>query len=166
MIDVIELTKQLIETIVSYDKNRLEEDKLNLIYENHSLGNPHFGFLFSGNFYSCLVTSQARKIADKQPLHSSLMERGSQMHMAFQDLDKNSKIIQQGLSLVLAPCMTTQDARDALPDYLVKDTPDSIKNLSRTRPVAWTLEGYPMRQHTFKVTEDLIMFFYANRMLY
>ncbi len=159
-----ELIRFLTDKLAAKDYTRLNGVLQNLIEENQALGGPNVGFLFHGEFHSNLPIRQ-RAAAPKQHIHASLMPAASQYVLEKRQLATDLKRIGHGLSIVLMPCKTTQDVRDALPD-LVKDMVPDLKDLSRTRPEAFTIAGETFKMVDYKVTEDLIAFYVANQILY
>lgn len=141
----------------------LHERKLQLIDQNHALGGHVLGYVFGENIWSSSLT----KLHDKHvgPIHESLMEDAEQLHEDTVAFEKEKKLLNQGLSILLAPCMSYQDVRDALPDML-KNVLQQTSHLERHRPEAWTLEGYPLRQHGYVQTKQYITMFLAHRMLF
>lgn len=154
----------LIKQVILKDVLRLRHQLETLLEANQGLGNSPIGFLFGGRFHSVYdKTTQAK--APKKPIHPSLITEAQDYVDAERHLQQNVARMQAGLSLLLRPCETWQDVRDALPD-VVKDELPELKELSRTRPEGWTLESFPLQRMQLQITCDLLAYHIANRLLY
>ena len=154
----------LIEQLIKEDRVRLGQQLSQLIEANTALSGSPIGFMFAGEFHSLYDKSVQAKAA-KKPLHPSLMNQGNDYITELKRLKNDCIRMQSGLSLLLRPCESWQDVRDALPDA-VKDELPEIRSLPRTRPEGWTLEAFPLQRHQIQITIDLMLFYIANRLLY
>lgn len=146
------------------DAEILVQETKRLIAENTALGQHRHGFLFSGKFYTELPP-KAQKSAVKQYVHPSLVSAAKQLHEHHRTVEKDALRIRHGLSLVLAPCRTFQDVRDALPDFLRGEISE-LSSLPRTRPEAWAIINSPLLFHQYQQTSNLLSFYFLNRILY
>lgn len=138
--------------------NMLEE----MIERNHQLGNSDVGFIFGGKTHGQPSKFTA---ASKRQLHPSLHEDVRDYMENLKVLADNKQRLTQGISLVTRACKTDQDVRDALPDIAASLIPE-IRTLSRFKEEAWTIIDKPMQLHSYKMAHDLMMFYFANRIVY
>jgi hypothetical protein len=141
----------------------IEREQDMLLGMNADLGNPPHGFILGGSFITNLPTNMHKNLT-KKPVHNSLLIPALNFLERRKQLDKDQRMLSQGLLSLLKPCKTLQDVRDALPNTLKQFLPE-IQPLPRTREEAWTMQSSPMLKRQWEKTEDLITLFLANRML-
>lgn len=83
----------------------------------------------------------------------------------YQTLVDDMASIRQLLTLLLEPCMTTQEMRDALPDCLAVLVPD-LKSLSRRFEEAWSIRTDPRAMRAYTKLLPKIQAYAAGRLLY
>lgn len=160
-----EVIKRIASSLFSAEERRLELIKERLIVANKELhpGRPHDGFTYEGKTYDPVGLPLGRRT--RVSLHVRLV---GEMVEYLKDLEVvwgDRYYISQMLFLLLSPCSSLQDIRDALPNAIV-DTLDDLKHLPRTRPDGYTIENSTrtIRQYRKAVTR---MEFYATmRLMY
>ncbi len=145
------------------DQRRLTESLQSLIEQNYALGNPREGFLLSGAFHS-LLTPRQLFAAPKKILHTKLIHEGREYIEDVKRCAAERSRLEQGLSLLLQPCYSDQDIRDALPDTVVFLCPE-LSRYPRTREEGWTFENRPLQLHQHQEIKTLLEFYVANRIL-
>ena len=158
------IVPELVAKLRRKDDQVLDRDLAELIEQNHALGMPKSGFLYGGTFNTLLPVAQ-RTSAEKKFVHPSLVQAAKEHSKRCMLLNTEMLRITNGLSMVLRPCTDWQGVRDALPDAL-KDDIQEIRGLPRMREEAWALRDQPLQKHQYERTAELLLFYYANRMLY
>lgn len=158
-----ETSTELIGFLTQPYEAHLQERELQLIEDNMALGGSPYGYIFAGEVYTCWVLKGAA-FKSVENIHPDLYEDANALHEDSKAFQKDIKLLTQGLGILLAPCSSFQDVRDALPD-MAKGALPYTSNLSRHRPEAWTLAEHPLRQHSNERTKDLITMFLSHRML-
>lgn len=149
---------------LSYPEVRgIEREQDMLIGMNADLGNPPYGFVLGSAFITNLPRNMYKNVT-KKPVHDSLLVPALNFLERRKQLDKDQRMLSQGLLSLLKPCKTLQDVRDALPNTLKQYLPE-IQSLPRTREEAWTMQSCPMLKRQWNKTEDLITLYLASRML-
>ena len=156
------LINRFVSTLTEKDVQRYQNTLTELIESNHKLGNSDVGFIFGG-----MTHGQSSKFTatSLRQLHPNLHEAARDYMQNLTDLRHSKHRLMQGLNLVTRPCRTYQDLRDALPD-IAKSLIPEIRNLSRCREEAWTISDKPLQMHSYKMSYDLMMFYFANRIVY
>jgi len=158
------LIDYIVTTLLKKDHARLDRILEGFLEQNHTLGGIKEGFLLEGKFHTLLPPRQQFAI-EKRMLHPRLHGEVREYIAERRLIEVEGKTIQQGLSLLVKPCKTTQDLRDALPEDIVDLVPQ-FKSLSRQRPEAWCLEGSEFQKHQYSAVKDKLMFYITNQMLY
>lgn len=159
---------QLIDTLTTallkQETKGIAQERDFLIDQNTELGNPQQGFLLGEGFFHKDSLTNLSGVT-KKPLHFSLLDQGLGFldRLAQHEIDKQR--LTQGLAQFLKSCTSLQDVRDALPEMVVKEIP-MLSALPRTRDEAWQIAGDQKRQDQWDKTRELILFHFANRMLY
>ncbi len=160
-----EFIDQLVSSIFRAERKNLRIRELTFIYENRKLSSNHSdGFYFSGKYYSDLVNSLVSK-GTKGFLHISLVP---QMQAYVKDksmMEFEETRVRQCLVLVLQPCASSQDYRDALPNLLVEKV-SSLRELPRTRPEGYTLENNPMQMKQYQKLREKIEYYNTLGLFY
>lgn len=73
--------------------------------------------------------------------------------------------LRQGLAVLLSPCGSDQDIRDALPDVIVGFFPE-LNALPRFREEAWVFRDQPLKMHSHQQTVELLNFYACNQLIY
>lgn len=149
---------ELLSEDLKISQNKLTE----LIERNHALGNSAYGFLYAGKAYS--NNALFHKTSRRQ-LHPTLHEETHACVTGIQKMEIDSRRIHQGLMLVSRGCEDEQDLRDALPN-IAKNLIPGFEALGRTRNEAWTIADNPTLMQSYKTGHDLMMFYFANRIIY
>jgi hypothetical protein len=149
--------------LVDAMEKSLDQRKATLIEQNYALGGSILGFVFSGTIYADAANRKAAS-REVRPIHADLFEDAQILHQEILHFEKDRQLLTQGLNILLAPCTSWQDIRDALPDC-AKGILEQTSKLTRTRKEAWTLERHPMQLHAYGATKRCITLFMAERML-
>lgn len=156
--------EHIIIVLLKKDHDRLDHILKGFIEENYSLGGIKEGFLLEGKFHTLLPPKQQFAV-EKRMLHPRLHAEVREYLAECRLILTEAKTIQQGLSLLVKPCKSPQDLRDALPEDIVDLIPD-LRRLTRQRPEAWCLEGSEFQKHQYSAVKDKLMFYITNQMLY
>lgn len=132
-----------------------------LVDQNKELTGEGKGFLFKGQFWSNEKTNPSEP---KHIIHKSLYAEAQQMYDDVMQARKDKLSIERHLSMLLRPCRSLQDYRDALPDAFAEFLPQ-LRELSRTRPEAWHLEGQAFLIERHKRIMELINYYHASRLI-
>lgn len=154
----------LVAKLRARDDAQLTRELEELIEQNYAVGMPKQGFLFGGEFHTVLPVKSV-KAEEKKLIHASLKKEAAAYCDRKVLLNKEMTRIANGLSLVLRPCTSWQDIRDALPDPLRNEI-DETKNLRRLKAEAWPLQDSPLQLHQYQQTAELLLFYYTNRLIY
>lgn len=158
------MINEIMKRLMAKDKVRTDRILENFILENHKLGGPKEGFLLEGRFLT-LLPSRDQLAAEKRMLHPHLHGEVREYLNELKLIENEASTIKHGLSLLLKPCKTWQDFRDALPEDIVDLVPE-IKRLSRQRPEAWCLDEGSFQKHQYSMVKEKMMFYITNQMLY
>lgn len=162
---VADLRDKICKSLTDFDRERLAAMKEDLINENTQFSRVSYGFLFGGTFFHHLTKDQLKNPGvQKPPLDPSLHEKGHLLVDQITALEKNTKHLHQGLSVLLRDCENEQDVRDAVPESVLAFVPE-LKPWPRTRPPAWTLQDKPLQLDQYQHTKATIAAFIASRIL-
>ncbi len=163
--NVQQIIQHFISELTKLDHDKSYDELLALTRDNTKLDPDGFyGFVLKGKFRSPYSLSGIEKVL-KKPIHKDLTQRALDWLNHIEDLDKDVRVMQQQLGVLLRACESLQDIRDALPDIARKSLP-AIANLPRLKKEAWPLLEKPFQLHQNKYLKEKIMFYNANRMLY
>ena len=158
------LIDAIVGTLVSKEASHQEGVLKALIRENAELGGSYHGFMFQGKFQTLLSRNKHNRAIKKAPEPS--MYPAITAYMAEQKyINQETQAIKQGISLLLWPCKTDQDCRDALPEDIVRLMP-TMRMLTRERPEAWSIEDKPLHKFQYESTKIKILYFLTTEMSY
>jgi hypothetical protein len=132
MIDV--LMERLFET----ETQQYQKDINQLIEENQALLKQSTGGF---NYLGVSYGMHGYTYRNSPSLHSSLVPRMSQRLRIQQDVEFGQRMVRLALTKLLQPCLSLQDARDALPECLISLAPGDLPSYPRTRPAAWSIQN-------------------------
>ena len=158
------IISNLVVKLRARDDQQLVRELEELIEQNYAMGMPKQGFLFGGEFHTNLP-AKTIKADEKKLIHVSLKKEASYYCARKTLLNKEMVRIINGLSLVLRPCKSWQDIRDALPDPLRNEL-DETRSLRRLKVEAWPLQDKPLQLHQYQQTAELLLFYYTNRLIF
>lgn len=158
-----EILPPMIDRLFSKTDVHLQSQLHQLIEENRTLGGPDHGFLFKGHFFTKLQ-GNARKTASRVPAHADLAPAATQWLREFELVEKEKLRLSSGLGMILRPCTTQQDVRDALSDT-AKPFIGSAGQLSRTREPLWTVASNPLHFHQAEETLELLDYYIAQELI-
>jgi hypothetical protein len=158
------LIEYIITTLLKKDYTRLDLILEGFLEQNYMLGGIKEGFLLEGKFHT-LLPSKQQFVIEKRMLHPRLHGEVREYLAERRLIEVEAKTIQQGLSLLVKPCKSTQDLRDALPEDIVDLVPQ-FRSMTRQRPEAWCLEGSEFQKHQYGTVKEKLMFYITNQMLY
>lgn len=142
------------EKLIEPGEAKIMESINDMIAQNHRLGGNEEGFLFRGEWITNQPISIAIQIEHKKPLHHSLEDGYLFLRETKRQLWADEQCIRQGVGTVLTGCESWQDIRDALSNSLAMQI-DKTRDLSRTRPEAWTLQGKPLHMPQYEQARDI-----------
>ena len=158
--------KILTDYLFKNEITRLELARVQMVQRNREMSDkPVDGFFFNTRLY--------HNAGPGIPVHgSSIGLLHPDLHKDMNDLSKDEAIteretteIRMALAVLLAPCRSAQDVRDTLPNGLGTVLPGA-KDLPRTRPVAFTIEGNSRAQKQWGRVKEKIDFYLAAKLLY
>lgn len=166
----------VMDELFKLEKKRHQAGIDQLVEENDALlGRRTVGFNYLGNDYG----RQGWNMRGSPALHLDLVPKMSLLIQLQKTVQLEWQMMNHALRKLLEPCISFPDARDALPDCLVKlvvEHPeptslgvvlqDQMKMLARTRPVAWTLQNNPRDLHNFNKALVKIEAYCAMKYLY
>jgi hypothetical protein len=135
-----EIVKLLKERLFSREQKRIQDWIDRLAKQNQQilqLSEP-LGFLYNGAYFKPSWLGLGNW--PKKPLHESLHGEMEDFLRDLGTLNDDSSFISQSIFMLISSCVSTQDARDALPDCLVQLVPD-WKALPRTREAGYTIKA-------------------------
>ncbi len=169
----------IFETVMSQlfklEEGRHQEALGQLMEENDAvLGQHTMGFNYLGVNYG--KWGNARNLP---ALALSLIPKMDFLMQIQKTVKLEWQAMHHSLTKVLEPCVTFQDARDALPDCLVNliganaegtsfsgILRDNLSTLARTRPVAWPILNSPRDMRNFNKAEVKIQAYCAMKFIY
>ena len=160
-----EFIKRIAAALFNSEERRLEKVREQLIRSNKELypTKPHDGFTFGGKVYdpSNLVGGRRTRVS----LHPRLHDDMNDYLKDYEQIWTDRHLISQILHVILKPCETVQDIRDALPNCLV-DTLPELKHLHRTREEAFTVQHDARALRQFQRTLKRMEFYATARLMY
>lgn len=145
------------------EQARLGTQLTELIHSNTTKGNPPYGFLYGGQYYTILAPAM-RRTAVKKIIHPELREEAREFVEGLNQWQKDWEACGNALRRGLQSCHDWQDVRDIFPT-VIGMIHEATKVLKRTRPVGFPFEGMAlqMTQFNMAVTEPL-EYHASNRM--
>lgn len=160
-----EIIKQICDNLFVGEERRILDAKARLVDKNKDKypSQPHDGFSFMGKVYDTpgLVRGPRTRVA----LHRDLVPELEGILVDEEQIWGDRHHISQTLFQLIHFCDTEQDVRDALPECLVGFIP-SLKQLSRYREEAYTLQNRPMLRRQYEKALLRIHFYSGTRLLY
>lgn len=161
-----EVIGQVVKSLFHWEFARLAKIQKSLLDRNKDLypNQPHHGFTYRAEVYD-IEGLPPRMRRTRVPLHPSL---APEMEEFIEDQEKvwtDRHAISQMLYLLLNPCDSKQDVRDALPNCVV-DTIEDYRRMPRTKPEAYTLQSNPMHLRQYQKALRRMEFYATARLLY
>lgn len=158
--------REIMENLFKFEDTHHSRVVKQMVEKNAELGGPSEGFLYGGHFISVLE-GPARHAAStiKKKGHPDLDEEARSYLAIKKKRDRDYQKISQALGIMLRPCKTYQDLRDALPEVLVWCC-DAVRGIPRIREEGWTLHDRPLIQVQFDEMEDDILYYLATKIVY
>lgn len=122
------------------------------------------GFSFAGDVYRPSDAPTRGKLV-YTPLHISLDPRIREYMSDQAQVSQDKRLMEQTFLMLLSPCKTYQDVRDALPDCL-QDALSQISSYMRERPEAYTIQGNERAMRQYEKILPRIEFYSAVRLIY
>jgi len=158
------LVDAIVETLVAKEMAHQEGVLRSLIRENADLGGSYHGFMFQGKFRTQLPKEQHKRATKKAP--EPAMYPAISAYMAdMKCVEQETQAVKQGISLLLWPCKTDQDCRDALPEDIVNLIP-TMQMLPRQKPEAWSIGDKPLQKLQYESIKIKILYFLTTEMRY
>lgn len=125
------------------------------------------GFIYGGKFYrpanrSLILAGPGQA---KQTLHKELWPTMEDYLQDASTINNDKQMIAQSLFMLLKPCRTKPEMRDALPECIISFW-DGLSQFPRTMPAGYTLEGNERAKRQFEKVLPKIEFYVATRLLY
>lgn len=150
--DLKELDRQI--SVINGKNKNLSERKID-------------GFLYAGRYFQ--PTTGNLMIAGpkeaKSALHARLHQEMEDWLQQEQEVLANQRMISQTISVLLNPCKTLQDMRDALPECVVNGVPELAK-LSRQNDAAYTIQNNPRALRQYEKILPQIEIYSVSKLLY
>lgn len=144
---------------------RIKKQELLIVTENRKLSDNKFdGFFYQGTFYTDLDKSIAHK-GIKSGLSSSLVPKMEALVQDRKVVEFDQARVKQALLLILKPCRTAQDIRDALPNQLAEMV-DQFKGMRRERPEGFTVMDDPRKLQQYEMLREKIEFYSVTKLFY
>lgn len=157
---------ELIRRLFEPDTKRLQKwiDKMDAENRAAHGDNTLLGFAYLGRYYRPSHVQGADPTGPKL-IHGSLAGQVEAFNRDEQMVESHKAFIRQGLVVLLEPCRSNQDMRDALPEGLVQLAPE-LKTLTRQRAEGWTLEDNPRGKRQFEKLRLNLDAYAMARMIY
>lgn len=157
---------ELVRRLFEPDAQRLQKwiDKIDS--ENRAAQNDNnlMGYVYLGRYYRPSYVQGADPIGVKL-IHHTLAGQAEAYLRDEQLVESQKAMVRQGLVLLLEPCQSNQEMRDALPEGVVQLAPE-LKTLTRQRDEAWTLEDNPRGKRQFDKVRLFLDAYAMARMIY
>lgn len=121
-----------------------------------------YGFQWKGMQFR--VPGSPTKVLRVPSLDFSLRKEGDALLRDVQAVQDDKQMIKQTMALLLKPCLTLQDFRDALPDSIV-ELNSQLAALPRERAAGYTITD-ERQSRQYAAMLDKIDFYAATRMMY
>jgi hypothetical protein len=157
---------ELIRRLFEADSKRLQKwvDKLDGENRKAHENNELLGFVYLGRYYRPSHV-QGADPSGARLLHGSLTGQAEAYLRDESMVDSHKAFVRQGLVLLLEPCTTNQEMRDALPEGVVQLAPE-LKTLTRQSDECWTLEDNPRAKRQFEKVRLMIDTYAMARLIY
>ena len=167
LVNTHQVLKHIESRLFAAEFRRLEAEKDRIVQRNKELNrdHPHDGMTYKGEFFAPSNLIQGGGARKTRSLHQQLVSEMEAFLADRAQVTEDQRFIRQILGVILKPCNSDQDIRDALPNCLT-DTMDSLKGLRRTRDEAYTLEGNERLQRQYQQILPRIEFYATARLLY
>lgn len=154
----------VISFLTEREEHRIQDCINRLSRENRNrIGKDADGFIFKGTYY--WDTTEQTHYTEHHVLDLSLHGDMEQILLDRQLTLSETQKTRQGLVLLFKGCENWQDARDALPEFLVPAL-DLQPPLPRTREEGWTFQDSPARRLAYKSIRDILEVRNACRLIY
>lgn len=145
----------LITSFIGEKHNRLSGIIFKINWDNISEHNQGaHGFTYIGVTY---FNGSRPQTPITLPLHKSLHERMDNYLALKSRMDEDIAKVRQCLQAILKPCYNMQDARDNLPEDLVKVVPGFI-GIPRTREPSYAIQGNAIAERMLQKMRDILDF--------
>lgn len=166
-----DLVSNLVDTLFKPEHRRLYKLLAELNIENKRIHQRTYdGFIFRGKFYMPL-TEEGGSLTypsrgdPKTPMHFSLCKRMEFWLKDRETIWKDEKETRQALFILLEPCKTQQEIRDALPECLVL-IDEHLSKYPRTRESAYTLEENDRGRRQYEKILPKIEIYSVTRLIF
>jgi hypothetical protein len=124
------------------------------------------GFIYNGVIYKETQQTVPDHLLNRRGLHHTLSSAMDAYLVDLTTLNRDKAFISQALAMLLDPCKTIQDIRDALPECLA-DTLGCISGRPRgDRPEAFTLDDNPRAKRQYEKILPRIQMYAVTRLIY
>lgn len=164
------LAEGIIAALFDPEKRRLGATLVDLNKRNMRLQDTQtIGFLYRGLYYLPKVDGMRGGIGNKSVLHADLFNDMEEFLADEQAVTRDKTILFMLVVKALEPCLTLQDVRDTLPDFLVEIADDirkeNLMGITRFNPIGFTLEGHRLHKKFLDAIPTL-EFYNGTRLLY
>lgn len=164
------IAQGLTESLCRPEFRRLDNILIDLNQKNMRLQDTKvIGFLYRGNYFYPNIDGMRGGIGSKPVLHEDIYQEMEEYLNERNQVKSEFTLIRQLLSKALEACLTLQDMRDTLPDFLVELNDELFKeklsNISRYAEVGCSLEGHRLHKK-YLATITTMEFLYGARLLY
>jgi hypothetical protein len=164
----LRLIVSLMDKLFEAETRRLDRTVQQLNQENKQLQKSALdGFLFGGKFFVPMnvSTTMAGYGQAKPPLHPALHPQMREHMKDLQIVQEERRFISQTLHLLLLPCQTERQIRNALPECLVSCV-DGLSAHPRSDEPAYTLQHDPRALRQYEKMLPKMELYSAARLLY
>lgn len=158
----------IVNKLFEAEERRLNAEIIRLNQQNKRLSETKVdGFLYDGQLYMPKLGSITILSANqtKVPLHNRLQGDMGKFVQDHKKVKDDRAIIIQTLFILLSPCVSKQDIRDALPECIV-DCAEELQGLSRTREATWSIQNNPRAIRQYHKLLPKLEVYVAARLIY
>lgn len=166
---LFQLISNILDLLFLPEVRRLNAIKLQITEKNSKLiGRTFYGFRYEGDTYVPEELFYLARMSRQTfpPVSPELLNETDSFVTDLKIINKEKAQISQLLVLLLEPCRTRQEIRDALPDCLSSLVPD-LESLSRTMDdPTWSIAHNPRAMRLYNKLLPKIQTYAAARLLY
>ena len=162
--DMHKLIDNVIDSLFAADNRRLQAWVDRLCEKNQEARRePVVGFLYGGVYYR--PSNVIGAVPVKRAIDPSLYPQIDAFLADKRTIDDQKQLIRQGMFMVLDPCKSIDDIRDALPECLVDCLPN-LKTMPRHREAAFTIQDNPRACRQFAKILPIMEIYASARLIY
>jgi hypothetical protein len=160
-----EIITLIMKTMFQAEERRIQNWTDRLCRANQEFHKKCQMFFWNGRFFRMSNVVGNIPQDKRAPLHSSLCDEADHLIADTKQPDDDKAFMKQAIFVLLEPCETTQDIRDALPEYLV-DLVRWETSLPRTREAGYTIQNNPRALRDYHKMLPKIQIYSTARLIY